>query len=93
MKCLTQHSADPYKALLNYTATPLPWCSLSPTKLLMGISNWKDLEFSPKNYNTISKDGLHFSFEQIIAIFTSIIANFTVSSRHISMTPLSFSPP
>jgi len=36
VKRLLQHSADPYKALLNYRATPLPWCSLSPAELLMG---------------------------------------------------------
>ena len=35
VKRLLQYSADPYKALLNYRATPLPWCSLSPAELLI----------------------------------------------------------
>ena len=35
-KQLLQHSPDPYKALLNYRATPMPWCLLIPVKLLMG---------------------------------------------------------
>ena len=36
VKKLLEHSADPYKALLSYRATPLPWCGYSPAKLLMG---------------------------------------------------------
>ena len=36
VKKLLEHSADPYKALLSYRATPLPWCGLSPAELLMG---------------------------------------------------------
>lgn len=35
-KQLEERSGDPYMALLNYRATPLPWCNLSPTELLMG---------------------------------------------------------
>ena len=35
-KHLLQNSPDPYKALLNYRATQMPWCSLSPAELLMG---------------------------------------------------------
>ena len=31
-----EHSTDPYRALLSYRATPLPWCELSPAELLMG---------------------------------------------------------
>ena len=36
VKKLLEHSADPYKALFSYRATPLPWCGLSPAELLMG---------------------------------------------------------
>ena len=36
VKKLLEHSTDPYRALLNYRATPLPWCGLSPAELLMG---------------------------------------------------------
>ena len=36
VKSLLQHSSDPYRALLSYRATPMPWCALSPAELLMG---------------------------------------------------------
>lgn len=36
VKRLLQQSDDPYLALLNYRSTPLPWCKVSPTELLMG---------------------------------------------------------
>ena len=36
VKKLLEHSADLYKALLSYRATPLPWCGYSPAELLMG---------------------------------------------------------
>ena len=36
VKCMIKQSADPYLALLNYRAMPLPWCKLSPAELLMG---------------------------------------------------------
>ena len=36
VKRLFKRSADPYRALLSYRATPLPWCNLSPAELLMG---------------------------------------------------------
>ena len=32
VKGLLEHSKDPYKALLNYRVTPLPWFSLSVVK-------------------------------------------------------------
>ena len=36
VKKLLEHSADAYKALLSYKATPLAWCRYSPAELLMG---------------------------------------------------------
>ncbi len=36
VKQLLRRSEDPYMALMTYRATPLPWCKLSPTELLMG---------------------------------------------------------
>ena len=36
VKKLLEHAADPYKSILSYRATPLPWCGLSPAELLMG---------------------------------------------------------
>ena len=36
VKHILKKSRDPYLALLSYRTTPLPWCNLSPSKLLMG---------------------------------------------------------
>jgi hypothetical protein len=36
VKRLLKKSKDPYLALLSYQSTPLPWCNLSPSELLMG---------------------------------------------------------
>ena len=36
VKRLLSQSDDPYMALLTYRSTPLPWCNLSPSELLMG---------------------------------------------------------
>ena len=36
MKHLLKRSDDPYVVLLSYRATPLSWCNLSPSELLMG---------------------------------------------------------
>ena len=36
VKTLILNADDPFLALLNYRATPLPWCNLSPAELLFG---------------------------------------------------------
>ena len=36
VKRLLKRSRDPHLALLSYRSTPLPWCNLSPSELLMG---------------------------------------------------------
>lgn len=36
VKSLLKAATDPYLALLSYRATPLLWCNLSPSELLMG---------------------------------------------------------
>ena len=36
VKRILKRSSDPYLALLSYGATPLPWCNLSLSELLMG---------------------------------------------------------
>ena len=38
-----KNAPDPYMTLLNYRATPISWCSLSPTELLMGRRMWTDI--------------------------------------------------
>ena len=43
VKNLLENASDPCKALLSYRATPLPWCALSPAKLLMGRRIWTDV--------------------------------------------------
>ena len=35
-KRLLGRSEDPFVAVLSYNATPMPWCNLSPSELLMG---------------------------------------------------------
>ena len=36
VKRLMKYEDGPYLTLLNYRATPLPWCGLSPFQLIMG---------------------------------------------------------
>ena len=36
IKGLLQSSSDPHLAVLSYRATPMSWCGLSPSELLMG---------------------------------------------------------
>lgn len=42
VKHLLKQSKDPYKAMLSYCSTPLPWCHRSPAELCMGrpIRTW-----------------------------------------------------
>ena len=65
VKKFLEHSSDPYRALLSYRATPLPWCGLSPAELLMGRKIRTDLpqvknHFIPKweyihNFRTVDQ--------------------------------------
>ena len=36
MKRLLKRSEDLFISVMNYNATPMPWCNLSPSELLMG---------------------------------------------------------
>ena len=36
VKALMENSINSYMVLLSYRSTPMPWCGLSPAKLLMG---------------------------------------------------------
>ena len=36
VKGILKNSTDPHLAVLSYRATPMPWCGLSPSELLMG---------------------------------------------------------
>ena len=50
VKGLLMNSTDPYKALLSYRATPMPWCALSPAELLMGRTIRTDIPQVKENF-------------------------------------------
>ena len=47
VKSILRDSLDPYIALLSYRTTPLPFCQLSPTELLMGRKVRTDIPVIP----------------------------------------------
>ena len=49
VKELLKESKDPFMSLLIYRTTPLPWCNLSPSKLLMGRQLRSNLPLMNKN--------------------------------------------
>ena len=86
VKKLLEYSADAYKALLSYRATPLPWCGLSPAELLMGrkirtdvpqvnssfVPNWRHLE----NFRTLDKSTNRHKRPIMINIIESELSPF-----------------
>ena len=50
VKKLFEHSIDPYKSLLSYRSTPLPWCGHSPAELLMGRRIRTDIPQVKENF-------------------------------------------
>ena len=53
VKKLLKESEDQYLALLSYRSTPLPWCGLSPSELLMGRQIRTDI---PQTKETLSPE-------------------------------------
>ena len=50
MEKLLQGANDPYLALLSYRTTPLPWCHLTPSELLMGRQLKTDVPQTKDHY-------------------------------------------
>ena len=50
MNKLLQGANDPYLALLSYRTTPLPWCNLTPSELLMGRQLKTDVPQTKDHY-------------------------------------------
>ena len=78
VKSILQDASDPYMALLSYRTTPLPFCHLSPTELLMGrklrtdvpvltsrlVPNWTYLEdFRQSDEKFKRNQGLNYNHQ------------------------------
>ena len=61
VKRMLTTSSDMYLALLSYRATPLPWCGLSPTELLMGRVIRTDV---PQDVNTFKPEWSYLTMYQ-----------------------------
>ena len=80
VKQMFTKSKDPYLALLNYRATPLAWCGLSPAELSMGrkirtlvpqvdnllIPGWTYMEMFKKNNQQLSKNSREITINDIV---------------------------
>jgi len=50
VKKLLHGASDPHLALLSYHTTPLPWCNLTPSELLMGRQLKTDVPQTKEHY-------------------------------------------
>jgi len=50
VKKLLHGASDPHLALLSYRTTPLPWCNLTPSELLMGRQLKTDVPQTKEHY-------------------------------------------
>ena len=54
VKRLIEHSSDPYRALLSYRATLIPWCALTSAELFMGRKIKTDI---PQSKDKLIRNG------------------------------------
>jgi len=52
VKSLLLNSPDPSLALLNYRATPFPWCGLAPAELLMVRAIKTDASYTLEHFSS-----------------------------------------